>query len=85
MEFIRKLLCTVVLFTVNCLACRCVQKPLHEAFCDADFGKDMRFAFIFLAFKFMKQHFYCQILFLVYLTSFNDLLTISSYIEAFVN
>ena len=47
MEFIRKVLCMVVLFTVNSLACRCVQKPLHEAFCDADFGKGLRFGFIF--------------------------------------
>lgn len=27
-----------LLCTVNCEACRCVEKPLHEAFCDADFA-----------------------------------------------
>ena len=40
MEFALEALCTIaLLWTVNCHACRCVEKPLHEAFCDADFGK----------------------------------------------
>ena len=40
MQSVLYLVCIVlVLFTANCQACRCVQKPLHEAFCDADFGK----------------------------------------------